>query len=280
MILVDFLFNLAALLVWLGLCSRLRAASSASPGFRYTLKKAHTDGGSRGWLGIAALPAVIGLHALVNWQVGNATSWVPDLNFGVVVVPCRPDMPLRLLLHSCLSFAGFAGVFYLWLILLILLNAHENSIDPWRQLIRDHLSWIADWPPAILATLPFLAMGVFWFIASQGFAALDMIPKPEAAAHRFQQALVLGAFTYLYGRYLAAIVLLLHVFNSYVYLGDHQFWTFIRSTAHNLQKWFQWIPMRQVGRIDFTPVYAMAAVLLIAQLAERGLIHFFSGLPL
>ena len=278
MILVDFLFNLAALLVWL--CNRLRAATGPTSGFRYTLKKAHTEGGARAWLEVSALPAILCLHALVSWQIGTATNWVPTLNFGIVTVPCRPDFPLRLLLHSVMSFAGFIGVFYLWLLFLILLNRNAPGNDAWQRLILNHLSWVSAWPPLVLAVVPFFAMTLFWFIASHGFLAIEMIPKPDSGSHRFQQAMLLGVYGYLYGRYLAAIILLLHVFNSYVYLGSHPFWNFIRLTAHNLQKPFQRIPLRQVGRIDFTPVIAMATVLLIAEFAERGLIRVFSGLPL
>jgi uncharacterized protein YggT (Ycf19 family) len=78
---------------------------------------------------------------------------------------------------------------------------------------------------------------------------------------------------------LIAVVLLLHVVNSYLYLGNHAFWSFINATARNILAPLRWLPLR-VGRVDLTPVVGIAVVLLGLGLGERGLTWLFSRLPL
>ena len=84
---------------------------------------------------------------------------------------------------------------------------------------------------------------------------------------------------YLAWKYLITSLLLLYLLNSYVYLGNHAFWNFLAATARNLLAPLGILPLR-LGKIDFAPVLAIAAVLVASRFAERGLTILYRHLPL
>jgi len=60
--------------------------------------------------------------------------------------PVRSDRLGRILFFSTLSFALTLATFYLWLVLLSLLNPDTAESEPMNKLVRQHLSPIDRWP--------------------------------------------------------------------------------------------------------------------------------------
>ena len=79
--------------------------------------------------------------------------------------------------------------------------------------------------------------------------------------------------------HLLAGILLLHLINSYVHLGEHPVWAFIHSLARTFLSPFRRLPL-QVGKVDLTPVIALAAVYLLARGGEHLLVLLNRRLPL
>jgi uncharacterized protein YggT (Ycf19 family) len=66
--------------------------------------------------------------------------------------------------------------------------------------------------------------------------------------------------------------------NTYVYLGNHPFWNYISQTGHRLLTPLKWLPLR-LGKVELAPVVGMVLVLVLGELAERGLTLLYGRLP-
>ena len=80
-------------------------------------------------------------------------------------------------------------------------------------------------------------------------------------------------------KYLLAGLLFLGVLNTYLYLGNFSFWTFIQTTVGNLVRPLRWLPLRW-GRIDLVPLLALGLVWFVFTYLEFGLNRLFARLPL
>jgi uncharacterized protein YggT (Ycf19 family) len=270
--LIDFILNFAGLLLWLNWLSisfdPLSRATAAS--LIGTLKKADASGPKR-WKFLAGLVSLLLLRALIYWQIGGAVNWTPSLQLGFVDLSFRSDYLGRMLLFSLLSFALTLGIFYLWLLLLSAANNNVADTDPLQKMIRLHLRWIERWPPIIKLLLPFLSGGLLWIAFHPLFKWLAIVPQTKSTAQLLEQAAVIGVGTYLAWKYLIVGILLLHLVNSYVYLGNHPFWNFINASARNLLYPLHWLPSR-VGRVDFLPLLGIGLVFLVTRLPAT---HFY-----
>ncbi len=137
MALIDFILNIACLLLWLNWLSirfdPLAKTSAAS--LVGTLKKAGQPG-SRPWKFLGSLLALLLVRALAYWQMGAAIDWTPALDLGIVNLSFRSDYLVRMLLYSLLSFASTLAVFYLWMLLLSVVNCRVPDTDPLQKLVR------------------------------------------------------------------------------------------------------------------------------------------------
>jgi uncharacterized protein YggT (Ycf19 family) len=267
MSLIDFILNLAGLLLWLN----WRAAKVDPLGKRTpatligTLRRADSRGTSR-W----QLPAILGglllLRALFYWQIGSAFKpvWAGRLDLGVTELSFRSDFFSRMLLFSFSSFALMLAMFYLWLLLLSILAGPE----PFHALVRTQLGPLDRWPRPVKWLLPFVAAAIAWWLASWLFAALQIIPPPGSPVRRLAGALIIGLDSYLAWKFIIGAMLALHLLNSYVYFGKHPFWGYVNTTAQTLLRPLKQIPLR-AGKADFAPVAAIALTFLIAEMIGR-----------
>src|SRR5215469_1182022 len=98
---VDFILNIAGLLLWLNWrAGKIDPLGKRTPATLVgTLRQAEP---SRGWRW--TLPLVLGaflfFRALLYWQVGSALHWVGQLNLGVTSLPFRSDFFGRALVFS------------------------------------------------------------------------------------------------------------------------------------------------------------------------------------
>jgi uncharacterized protein YggT (Ycf19 family) len=265
MALIDSILNLAALLLWLSWLS-LRfdpMAQASAATLAGTLKKADVSGPKR-WMLPGALVALLVIRALIYWEVGPAVEWTPSLKLGAITIPFRSDFLDFMLLFSTLGFLLTLAVFYFWLLLLSAANRGMPDTDPLQKLVRLHLGWIERWPGVIKLVLPFWGAGLLWLALHPLLAHLGVIPPTETPSQLVAQAVVIGGLSYLGWKYLIVGILLLHLLNSYVYLGNHPFWGFISASARHLLAPLRWLPLR-FGRVDFSPVLGITLVLLVTE---------------
>ena len=275
--LIDFILNLAGLLLWLNWRSvRFDPLGKRTPATLIgTLRRAEPRR-LRRWHLLAALGGLLLLRALFYWQIGSAAHWTGTLNLSVITLSFRSDYFVRMLLFSIFSFGLTLGVFYLWLLLLSILAGPEPL--PFHRLVRMPLGGIDRWARGVKFLLPLIVTATFWWLASWLLAWLQVIPEPVSPAHRIEESLVIGLSSYLAWKYLAGALLVLHLLNSYIYFGKHPFWGYVNAGAQTLLSPLRALPLR-VGKADFAPVVGIVLVFLVAELAGRGLVLLYGKLP-
>jgi uncharacterized protein YggT (Ycf19 family) len=275
--LIDFILNLAGLLLWLN----WRAAKADPLGkpkpatLLGTLRRAE-PANARRWHLPAALGGLLLLRALFYWQVGSALKpvWAGTLDLGVIAPSFISSSFGRILLFSIFSFARMFGILYLWLVLLSILGGPM----PTHRLVKMQLGEIDGWPRWIKLLLPLAVITLVWALASWPFAWLH--PRPVmSAAHRIEESLVIALGSYLVWKFLIAALLALHLLNSYIYFGKHPFWNYVNATAKKLLRPLEKIPLR-AGKADFAPVAGIALVFLLAGLGEFFLAWLYGRLSL
>jgi len=277
---LNLLLDLAGLLLWLNWWALSFAPRARPPhtSLFWTLKVA-VPRRSRGWHFLTGLVGLLGVRSLLYWQLGSALGWTATVNAGALAFPFRSDHLGRMFVFSWFSFGLALFGFYVWLLLLTVVNRSVSDSDPWQQVVRSHLGKVGRWPAAVRLLLPALGGTLLWALALEGLARLGIMSRPESPAQLWEQAGVLGLHSYLSWRLLIILVLALYLVNSYVYLGYSSFWGFINGTARNLlaplSRW-RWC----WGKVDFIPLVAIGLVSLLTELAAYGLEALFRRLPL
>jgi hypothetical protein len=278
--LIDFILNLAGLLLWLnwrslGLDPLTKATAATLTG---TLRRA-APRRLKGWHFLAGLGALLFLRAVLYWQLGSAVNWVPDLQLGVIVLPFRSDFFLRMLLFSALSFVVTLAVFYVWLLLISLANDRVADPDPLQKLMRLHLGRVDRWLWPVKLALPLFVAAILWLLVNVPLSRSNIIPADHSLRLRVEQGIVIGLGAYLTWKFVIGVLFALYIVGSYVYLGNHPVWAFANNTARNLMRPFRWLPLR-LGKIDFLPFAIMAFAFAAAEFGGRGLTLLYQRLPL
>lgn len=273
--LIDFILNLAGLLLWLNWrAAKADPVGKSKPATLIGTLRRADPGGTGRW----QLPAILGglllLRALFYWQIGSAANWPGKLDLGVTAVFFHSSSFAQMLLFSVFSFARLFAVFYLWLLLLSILGGPM----PTHRLVKIQLGKIDGWPSAAKCLLPLVVIALVWGMASWPFVWLH--PKPSMpVARRIAEAVIIALSGYLVWKFLIAALLALHLLNSYVYFGKQPFWNYVNATAKQLLRPLEKIPLR-VGKVDFAPVVGIALVFLLAGLAGYVLTKLYGQLSL
>ncbi len=273
---IDFILNLAGLLLWLNWRSnRFDPLVKRMPATLMGTLRPAAPKRLRRWHLLALIALLLLLRAVIYWWIGAMLPkvWVAPLNLGVTTLWFRSDLLVRMLVFSFFSFGLVFGILYTWLLALSLLAGPL----PVHALVTIPLGRVDDWPRWARAVLPFFATAILWWLASWLLIRLDSLP-PMPPAGRFQQALILGASSYLLWKFPLGGILLLHLLNSYVYFGQHSFWKYVSATAQTILRPLARIPLR-VSKVDFAPLVGMGLIFLAAHFAERGLNQLYNRLP-
>jgi uncharacterized protein YggT (Ycf19 family) len=277
---VDFILNLAGLLLWLNWRSM-----NFDPLFKRTpatlmgtLRPAAPKRLQR-WHFLLFISALLFLRAVIYWWIGPAVGWTPRLDLNAVRVTFIAHTGWTGLQEMCafsfLSFAVALGTFYLCLLPLSLLEGPE----PMHRLVKIPLGGVDGWPRWAKGILPFLGAAVFWWLATWILGWLQISTKPIGAAERFEESIIIGACSYLVWKFPIGVILLLHLLNSYIYFGKHPFWKYVNATAQKLMSPLKNIPMR-FGKVDFAPVVMVAVVFFAAEGVGYWLWKLYTRLPL
>ncbi len=269
---VDFILNLAMLLLWLN----WRAEKADPVGKRRpatligTLRRA--DSSSRRWQIPAVIAGLILFRALLYWQIGSAANWwSARLDLGVTELFFRSAHFWQMFSFSVVSFIETLWVFYLWLLFLSILGGPP----PLHDFVRTQLGALDRWGRGTKILLPFIATAVLWWAASGLLFRLNVLPKPISAWHRLGESLVMGLAAYLVWEFIAVLLLVLYLLNSYIYFGKQPFWSYVNAEAQTLLSPLKPIPLR-AGKVDFAPLVGIVLVFLLAEMAQRLLIFLYA----
>jgi uncharacterized protein YggT (Ycf19 family) len=276
---VDFILNLAGLLLWVKWRSLpFDPFNQRTPATLVGTLRRAAPSHFRRWHLLAGIGLLLVLRAWIYRQIGPMVHWTGKLDLGVITLSFRSDLFGRMLLFSVYSFGLTVGIFYLWLLLLSILAGQTAKEQPVHRLARMQLGGIDGWPLWAKIISPLAITAMVWGLASWPFAWLH--PQPALSlAHRLEESLVIGLGSYLAWKFIAAALLVLHLLNTYVYFGKHPFWNYVNATAQALLAPLRKIPLR-AGRVDFAPVIGIAIIFFAAELAQRGLVWLYAWLPL
>jgi len=265
---VDFILNLAGLLLWLNWRSnRFDPLVKRLPATLMGTLRPAAPKRLRRWHLLAFIALLLFLRAVIYWWIGGMLPhvWVGQLNLGVTTLSFRSDWLLRMLVFSFLSLGLTFGIFYTWILLLSLLAGPL----PMHGLVTIPLGRVDAWPRWARAVLPFVVTAIAWWLASWLLIHLQIL-TPMSPAVRFQHALILGARSYVLWKFPLGGILLLHLLNSYIYFGKHSFWKYVSATAQTTLWPLHRIPLR-ASKVDFAPVVGMGLIFLVSHFVELGL---------
>jgi uncharacterized protein YggT (Ycf19 family) len=266
---VNFILNLAGLLLWLNWRSnRFDPLIRRMPATLMGTLRPAVPKKARRWHLLAFIGVLLLLRAVIYWWIGKEANWAGKLDLGVVAIWFAANSHLagfyRMVLFSFCSFGLLLGVFYLWVLVLSLLAGPL----PIHGLVTIPMGRVDQWPRWAKAVMPFLVAALAWWLASWLFVQLQIV-TPMPAAGRFQQAVILGVVSYFQWQYPLEAILLLYLLNSYIYFGRHPFWKYISATAQTILYPLRKIPLR-VSKVDFAPLVGMALIFLVAHCVEFG----------
>jgi uncharacterized protein YggT (Ycf19 family) len=258
--LIDFILDLAGVLVWLSWRSiRFDPLVKTTPATLVgTLRRAEPRR-LKGWQYLAGLATLLVLRALLYRQIGPEAEWTPKLDLFYVVLAFRSDLFFPILLFSVLSFARILIVCYFWLLALAIINRHNTEPDPIQKTVSLHLGSAARWPLLLQMLLPLLLIIGLWFALHPLLVHFEVTSRVRFNSHLAKQGILIATALLFSLQYLLPVFLLLHLVASHVYLGSNALWKFIGATARNLVAPLRWLPLR-IARFDFTP---LAGVMLI-----------------
>jgi uncharacterized protein YggT (Ycf19 family) len=263
---VDFILNLAGLLLWLNWCSvRFDPLEKRTPATLLGTLRPASPGKNRRWHLLVYIVALLFLRAVIYRWLGGATGWLGRLDLGVAVLPFRSDWFLRILVFSFLSFVVTLAIFYMALLFLSLLRGP----DPIHRLVKIPLGRVDGWPSWAKIILPFIVTVLAWCLLTWLLGWLRISP-PFTMTLRVEQSLIMALNLYLVWQFPAGALLVLHLLNSYIYFGPHPFWRYVNATAQTILRPLERLPLR-LGRVDFAPLAGMILIFLFSELLENGL---------
>ena len=271
--LIDFILNIASLLLFLN-WRAVRANTLPRAGgvsIVSTLKRAGPP--VRRWLNLCGLAGLLFLRAGFYCAIGPAFHWDPKVPLGPTTVVFRSDFFGRMLLFSFTGFIVTMVIFYFWLLFLSCINSRLPDSDPQQKLIRLHLGWLERWPAFLKLILPCIGVMALWYVCNPMLEKMGMTPK-ASGWHLIGQSALVGLATCLSLKYLVIGFLLLHLLNSYVYLGESLFWNFVNATAAAIVRPLKPMPLR-IGKIDLAPVVAIVVIFVAAEFSRRGLTKLY-----
>jgi uncharacterized protein YggT (Ycf19 family) len=269
--LINFILNLAALLLWLGWRGirpdpLLKPSPASLAG---TLRRTSPTALAR-WKYLGGLAALLLGRPVIYWEIGPTVDWTPRLQLGAIAPPFCSEVPARMVLFSLFSFAATLVVFYLSLLLLSAINRRVTDAEPLQKFVRGQLGRIEQLPLPGKLLLPAVAATLLWALFSPLLSRWSVTPPSPSFDVVLWQGLLIGLGVCLVWKHVIAGLLLLHFLNNYIYFGSHPFWNYVNLTSRQLLSPLRWLPL-QLGRMDFAPVVGMVVVFLLAEFIQHWL---------
>ena len=273
---LDFLLNLAALLLWLSWRGIGTVQASGPAGTLLgNLKPADRRSGVRHRYLVGLFALLLG-RAVLFRQFGPALDWHPSWSPGAVRLVFRSDHFLRMLAYSLLGFGWALFGLFASVCLVAAVNRPPQDKDGLTREIRRGLGPLACLPAVVLLSLPVVSLGLAWLFLGWLSARAGLVPALHSWQQLLQQSGVVGLAAILVWRWLLTLVLSLYFLNSYVFFGTSPFWDFIQHTGARLARPLGWA---RFGRANFAPLLALGLVWLVYGLLGSGFPWLKSSLP-
>jgi hypothetical protein len=254
---LDFILNVAGLLLWLSWRSaRLDPLLRATPATLAGTIRRTAPSRLKRWDLLVYLALLVSIRAYLYRALAPSLSWTPQLDLGVVVLAFRNNNGWHLLLFSVLSLLRVIVVFYFWLLFLTCFNRRNASSDPLQKLITLHLGKVANWPGWIQLALPAVLGGLLWLAFHPAMIRCEVVNPASSNLHLAGQCVAVGASVLLSLKYLLPIFFTLHLITTYVYLGTNPLWDFAGSSSRNILNAVGLGSIR-ARKIDFGPIVAL-----------------------
>src|SRR5579871_2037102 len=170
MFIIDFILNVAGLLLWLNWRTvRLDPINRLTPAtLAGTVRRAEPMR-LRRWHFLVVLGALLFVRAVFYGQIGPAVNWTPRLHLTIVALA----FPLShnghvfyrsAFLFSVLSFLQAFLIFYFWLLALVVINRKVISSDSLHKLVLLQLGPVGRWPFIVQLALPFVVSAALWML--------------------------------------------------------------------------------------------------------------------
>jgi hypothetical protein len=286
--LIDFILNLAGMLLWLNWrAARFNPLNRRTPAtLMGTLRPAVTASQSR-WPLLAFITALLLLRGVFYRLISSLVStWTGVVDLQVIVLSFRSDSILRMLEFSFFSFGVTLGIFYSWLLLLSALAGPE----PLHRLIKVQIGRVDAWPAWVKLVLPVAVTAVLWLPASWLLAEIRVFPHSISVSDKLEKSVVIGLGQCLTWKYPIGAILILHLLNTYIYFGKHPFWNYIGAVAEKLLRPLRgmWAgptvtgcsPAVKAATKGLLTFIAIVLTFLLSELAARGLIRLYGRLPI
>lgn len=282
--LIDFILNIAGLLLWLNWRSiRLDPFQRTTPAtLSGTLRRAEPMRLKR-WHFLAALIALLVVRAFFYGQIGPAVGWTPRLHLSIITLAFPLTRAGHIyyrsaLLFSLLSFILVVVIFYLWLLAIAIVNRRVTNPDSLQKLLLVQLGRPARWPLLIQLALPFIICVALWMLCHPLLVRIDVISPVRSNVLLLEQGLVLGLSACYTLRFLLLAFLAVYTVISYVYLGSNPLWDFVSTTSRNLLSPFKRLPL-QFGKMDLAPMTALILILVVFYYPLPGYMRNFMDRP-
>ena len=276
MAIIDFILNVAGLLVWLNW--RSGGTDPFTSGLPSTLsgtvRRAQPTKVKR-WHQLSALAALLLLRALFYWQVGPAANWTPRLGLFFVVLSFHGAFFLPTLIFSLLSFLRAFLILYFWLLTLAAINRRASAADPFQKMISLQLGSLARWPWLAQLTFPIFCGALLWASLHPLLISIGVASPAQSYWHLVGQSLLVGVGVIFSLKLILPAFLLVHLFASYIYLGKSPVLEFAELTARNILRPLNRLPLR-LGKVDFTPVLVMVLILLVLDILPNYILTYLS----
>lgn len=273
--LLNLILNLAGLGLWLGWRPAGLEALGAAP---ETRSRGRRFSAFR-WGFLGGLLALVVGRSWLYWKVGHDLGWIARLDLGIVALDFNSAVPGRMFLFSVASFAVFLGGWFLWLTLLGAVNRGTRETNPWLRVVAGQLGWLSRVPAGVSLVWPVLVLGGAWAASQPSLQELGLVAAVRPGWHLAEQAGLVGLGAYLGWRWLVIGVLVIHVANTYLYLGSPPWLTWLSLTARQLLRPLAVLPL-QVGRVDLAPAVGIALAWLGFPLVRAILIRLLDRLSL
>ncbi|HLP75802.1 MAG TPA: hypothetical protein VK327_02710 [Candidatus Paceibacterota bacterium] len=271
--LIDFILNLAGVLLWLNWRSnRLDPLARATPATLVgTIKRTEPTKLVR-WRFLIFVALLVFVRAFFYVEIGPAVNWVPKLDLGAIVLVFHANSFKQQLLFSSLSLLRALVIFYFWLIALAVINRPTANPDPLQKLLLLQIGKIARWPLWLKLLTPVITIGLLWLAFYPLLANMGIINWASSRTHLAGQCLVIGMGVFFSLKYLLLAILILHLISSYIYLGANPLWEFVSTTARNLLPF----PL-SIGKVDLAPLLGIAIIVVLLFYPLPGTIRFLLG---
>ena len=211
MSLIDFILNLAGLLLWFNWRgARFDPLARSKPAtLTGTLRRAEPLRFQR-WLLPAALLILIFARGLFYWHLGPAVNWTAGLDLGAVSLFFRSDKLDLMLLFSALSFLRALAIFYFWLGFLGVVNQRDGASDPLQKLIRLHLGAGGRWPWSVQLLLPMVGVAIGWMALHPLLLRVGVVYPVQSIGRLGLQGLLVGGGIFFTLKFIVPVFL--HIF--------------------------------------------------------------------